>query len=178
MSISVGQEFKSVYGPVKSWRYGRSLGIDPIGEISTCSFNCVYCQLGEIDIKTANRRIFIPTAKIIEDLQTFALDDVDVITISGSGEPTLALNLGKIIVAIKEITDKSVIVLTNGTLLSNPEVRQALSFADKVAVKLDAVSEDMLRRVDRALDGIDLKNILHPLAPVDGLERHVALCGL
>ncbi len=160
MTISVTKEFRSVYGPVKSWRYGRSLGIDPIGKTSTCSFNCVYCQLGEIETKTATRQVFIPTTKIIADLQTFNLDDLDVITISGSGEPTLAFNLGEIIVAIKEITDKPVIVLTNGTLLSDPEVRKQLSLADRVAVKLDGVSEGMVQRIDRPVAGIELKNIL------------------
>ena len=160
MSILVVKDFKSVYGPVKSWRYGRSLGIDPIGIISTCSFNCVYCQLGEIETKTATRQVFVPTTKIIEDLQAFNLDDVDVITISGSGEPTLALNLGEIIVDIKQITNTIVVVLTNSTLLSNPEVRQALSLADKVAVKLDGVSKGMLKRVDRPVVEIEWDDIL------------------
>lgn len=85
--------FTSVYGPVSSWRYGRSLGVDPIGQVSICSFNCVYCQLGEIEKKTSDRAIYIPTEQIIQDLKTFAPWDVDVITLSGSGEPTLALNL-------------------------------------------------------------------------------------
>jgi wyosine [tRNA(Phe)-imidazoG37] synthetase (radical SAM superfamily) len=76
--------FISVYGPVQSWRFGRSLGIDPIGPISTCSFNCVYCQLGEIEVCTAERQIFIPTEQIIQDLQAFAPWEVDVVTLSGS----------------------------------------------------------------------------------------------
>lgn len=160
MSISVNQEFKSVYGPVKSWRYGRSLGIDPIGRISTCSFNCVYCQLGEIERKTKDLQVFVATGKIIAELKTFNLDDVDVITISGSGEPTLAANLGEIITKIKIITNKPVIVLTNGTLLSNLEVRQNLSLADRVAVKLDGISEGMLKRIDRPVAGIEWENII------------------
>ncbi|MFS8120407.1 MAG: hypothetical protein ACMG55_18255, partial [Microcoleus sp.] len=53
----------SVYGPVQSWRFGRSLGIDPIGPDSSCSFNCVYCQLGEIEHQSCNRQIFVPTQK-------------------------------------------------------------------------------------------------------------------
>ena len=152
-------EFNSVYGPVKSWRYGRSLGIDPIGSISTCSFNCVYCQLGEIERKTSDRQVFLPTDKIIKDLQAFAPWEVDVITLSGSGEPTLALNLAEIISQIKQLTGKPVAVLTNGTLLSNLEVRQALSLADKVAVKLDAVSDKQLRRINRPVDGIEWEDI-------------------
>jgi wyosine [tRNA(Phe)-imidazoG37] synthetase (radical SAM superfamily) len=152
-------KFHSVYGPVSSWRYGRSLGIDPIGTISTCSFNCVYCQLGEIEQKTSDRASFIPTTEIIEDLQAFAPWDVDVITLSGSGEPTLALNLGEIILKIKELTNKPVAVLTNGTLLIDPKVRQELSLADKVAVKLDSISEAQLQRSDRPVKNINWNDI-------------------
>jgi wyosine [tRNA(Phe)-imidazoG37] synthetase (radical SAM superfamily) len=68
----IAADFCSVYGPVESWRYGRSLGIDPIGPISACSFNCVYCQLGEIEQPTDERQLFIPTAQILADLQAFA----------------------------------------------------------------------------------------------------------
>ncbi|HAG83638.1 MAG TPA: radical SAM protein [Cyanobacteria bacterium UBA12227] len=143
--------FTSVYGPVKSWRYGTSLGIDPIGSVSTCSFNCVYCQLGEIQIRTNQRQIFVPTEQIICDLQPFAPWDVDVITLSGNGEPTLALNLGEIIAQIKQITHKPVLVLTNGTLLIDPRVRTALSLADRVSVKVDAVFPEQLRRINRPI---------------------------
>lgn len=151
--------FASVYGPVTSWRYGRSLGIDPIGEISTCSFNCVYCQLGEIEQKTSDRAIYIPTEKILQELRTFAPWDVDIITLSGSGEPTMALNLEEILTSIKQLTGCPTLVLTNGTLLKNPAVRKALTLADKVSIKLDAASPDQLRRINRPVLGIDLADI-------------------
>jgi wyosine [tRNA(Phe)-imidazoG37] synthetase (radical SAM superfamily) len=149
----------SVYGPVPSWRFGRSLGIDPIGPVSTCSFNCAYCQLGEIQRQTLERQIFIPTAQIRRDLQAFAPWDVDVVTLSGSGEPTLALNLAEILAAAKEITGQQVVVLTNSTLLGNAEVRQALGPADIVAAKLDAVSGEQLRRINRPVVGLDWAGI-------------------
>jgi wyosine [tRNA(Phe)-imidazoG37] synthetase (radical SAM superfamily) len=145
-----------VYGPVQSWRYGRSLGIDPIGSVSTCSFDCVYCQLGGIDRKSCDRQIFIPTAQIAEDLQQFAPWDVDVLTLSGSGEPTLALNLGDIIETVKAIAHRPVGVLTNGSMLTNPTVRAELGLADWVAVKLDAISVAQFKRVNRPADGMDL----------------------
>jgi wyosine [tRNA(Phe)-imidazoG37] synthetase (radical SAM superfamily) len=144
-----------VYGPVNSWRYGRSLGIDPIGSVSTCSFDCVYCQLGEIERKTSQRAIYVPTIRILQDLQAFDTQNVDVITLSGSGEPTLAANLEDILRRIKETTGKPTVVLTNGTLLYNERVRQELAIADKVAVKLDASSAEQLRRVNRPVDGLD-----------------------
>ena len=152
-------KFTSVYGPVKSWRYGRSLGIDPIGPVSICSFNCVYCQLGEIERKTQERGIFIPTAKIIQDLQLFAPWNVDVITLSGSGEPTLAANLGEILAAIKELTKRPTLVLTNATLLSDPEVRAALCLADKISVKIDGVNDDRIQRVNRPVAELELSEI-------------------
>lgn len=160
MSLEVDVKFNSVYGPVKSWRYGRSLGIDPIGPVSTCSFNCVYCQLGEIVDQTKERRIFIPTAKILADLQPFAPWDVDVVTLSGSGEPTLAANLGEMITEIKALTHCPVLVLTNATLLNDPQVCQELALADKVSVKLDGVVPDKMRGVDRPVPGIELPDIL------------------
>ena len=104
--------FTSVYGPVSSWRFGRSLGIDPIGPSSTCSFNCVYCQLGEIQNHTALRQVLISTEQILEDLEKFAPWDVDVVTLSGSGEPTLALNLREILAAVKETTGRTTVVFT------------------------------------------------------------------
>ncbi|GET41118.1 hypothetical protein MiSe_59300 [Microseira wollei NIES-4236] len=152
--------YTSVYGPVISWRYGRSLGIDPIGVVSTCSFNCVYCQLGEIQHHTTARQTFIPTEKIIRDLQAVNLADVDVITLSGSGEPTQALNLGEILTAAKQIGGRPMVVLTNSTFLGEPEVRSALKLADIVAAKLDAVSPDQLRRVNRPAGGIEWVEII------------------
>jgi wyosine [tRNA(Phe)-imidazoG37] synthetase (radical SAM superfamily) len=145
----------SVYGPVPSWRFGSSLGIDPIGAVSSCSFNCVYCQLGEIQSHTAQRQLFVPTEQIVADLQAFEPWDVDVVTVSGSGEPTLALNLGEILVAVKDITERPAVVLTNSTMLGESEVMQALSLADSVAVKLDALSSEQLHRVNRPVSGID-----------------------
>ncbi len=157
---TTSQAFCSVYGPVASWRYGRSLGIDPIGPISTCSFDCVYCQLGQIEHQRRDRLLLIPTAQIIHDLQPFAPWEVDVITLSGSGEPTLALNLADILTQVKQLTRRPVGVLTNGSLLTDPTVRADLTLADFVAAKLDAVTADQLRRVDRPVPGIDLDQIL------------------
>jgi wyosine [tRNA(Phe)-imidazoG37] synthetase (radical SAM superfamily) len=154
MSIQPSK-FSSVYGPVPSWRLGRSLGIDPIGAISTCSFNCAYCQLGEIQRHTAQRQVFVPTEQIIQDLQAFKPWDVDAITLSGSGEPTLALNLGEILTGVKEITGRPTVVLTNSTMLKEVEVRQALLGVDVVAAKLDALSSEQLQRVNRPVTGID-----------------------
>ncbi len=151
--------FIPVYGPVKSWRYGRSLGIDPIGKISTCSFNCVYCQLGEIEQKTTARLIYVPTKEILLELEKFAPWDVDIITLSGSGEPTLALNLKDIIQETKKLTNKPTLVLTNGTTLTNPEVRLALTLADKVSIKIDAINKRQLQGINRPAEKLNPSDI-------------------
>jgi len=159
MRVNNPMTFCSVYGPVNSWRFGRSLGIDPIGAVSTCSFHCVYCQLGAIEQISSDRQVFIPTEKIWQDLQPFAPWDVDVITLSGSGEPTLALNLAEILATIKEGTHKSLVVLTNGTLLGDRDVQAALALTDQIAVKLDAVSSEQLQRVNRPVAELNLPEI-------------------
>lgn len=153
-------QFTPVYGPVWSWRYGKSLGIDPIGEISTCSFNCVYCQLGEIKLKTQQRQIYVPTEQILQALAQFAPWDVDVITLSGSGEPTLAANLGEILIGIKTLTQRPTLVLTNGTTLSDSQVREQLTLADRVSVKLDGISTAQLQRVNQPVREINLTQLL------------------
>lgn len=146
-----------VYGPVESWRFGRSLGIDPIGFTSTCSFDCVYCQLGGIERKSCERQIFVSTARILWDLQFHApWHHLDVITLSGSGEPTLALNLGTILTSIKTLISKPVIVFTNGTLLHDPDVQAELAIADQVVIKLDAISAEQFQWVNRPLPDTDL----------------------
>lgn len=150
----------TVYGPVKSWRYGMSLGIDLIRERSTCSFNCIYCQLGDIQDKTMVRQYFVSTAEVLADLEQSPWQDADIITLSGSGEPTLALNCGEVIGAIKGLTGKRVMVLTNGTLLNTPQVRQELMAADEVAVKLDAATEAGLKQMNRPVAGVSLEGIV------------------
>ena len=159
MLTKTSPKFSAVYGPVKSWRYGLSLGIDPIGPVSTCSFNCVYCQLGEIEQKTNKRSVFVPTKQILSELAEFPTSEVDVVTLSGSGEPTLARNLDEILIGIKKQTEKPKLVLTNGTTLNNPEVRYALSFADKVSVKIDGVSFRKWLGIDRPVPGVNFADI-------------------
>ena len=153
-------EHNSIYGPVDSWRLGRSLGVDVLCVDSICSFECVYCQLGKINRVTTERAVFVPTEKVISDLRNADWQSADVITFSGSGEPTLAANLGEIITAIRDLTGKPIAILTNSTLLGDAIVRAEAGLADRVYCKLDAWSEDSLRRVDRPAAGVSLGSIV------------------
>lgn len=154
----------SVYGPVKSWRLGRSLGVDLLAVDSICSFNCIYCQLGKINQRTAERSIFVTTERVMEDLSVSDWENADVVTFSGSGEPTLAKNLGEVIEQVKAFTRKPVVVLTNSTMLGSKEVRREMCLADRVFCKLDAWNDEMLRRINRPRPGITLEGIVDGIA--------------
>lgn len=150
----------SIYGPVRSWRLGASLGVDVLCVDSICSFECVYCQLGQINRLTTRREVFVSTEKILADLENSDWQAADVITFSGSGEPTLAANLGEVIEKLKQITGKPIVVLTNSTLLHLAEVRAEIAGADRIFCKLDAWSDEILRRTDRPAEDISLKSII------------------
>jgi wyosine [tRNA(Phe)-imidazoG37] synthetase (radical SAM superfamily) len=149
-----------VYGPVRSWRFGNSLGVDLILHRSTCSFNCIYCQLGEIQDVTMRQAIYVETPAVEAALESVDWPTVDVVTISGSGEPTLALNLGEVIALIRRRWAKPVMVLTNSTWLTDPATRERLREATTVACKLDAPDNATLQRMNRPAPGVTLQSIL------------------
>jgi wyosine [tRNA(Phe)-imidazoG37] synthetase (radical SAM superfamily) len=160
MTTDKNQFESTVYGPVLSWRVGQSLGIDLILETSVCSFNCIYCQLGSIQVISNQRKVFVQTSKVIDDFKASLWQKSDIITYSGSGEPTLARNLGEIASHIARITDIPQLVLTNGTLLNDPEVIADLQKVDRVFVKIDAASEDKFQRINRPVSGVTLESIV------------------
>jgi wyosine [tRNA(Phe)-imidazoG37] synthetase (radical SAM superfamily) len=113
-----------------------------------------------IDRHVAERAVYVPTAKAIADLQAVDLHDVDVITFSGSGEPTLAANLGECLQWLAEHVKIPVFVLTNGSMLVLPEVRKELAMANRVSVKLDAATEATFVRINRPIPGVTLERVL------------------
>jgi wyosine [tRNA(Phe)-imidazoG37] synthetase (radical SAM superfamily) len=153
-----------VFGPVPSRRLGFSLGVDPVVP-KTCTLDCVYCELGPTTDRTVTRRPYVPVDGILEELGRRLAEhpDLDHITLSGSGEPTLNSDIGCLIDGIKAMTDVPVAVLTNATLLTDPEVRAALAGADVVAPSLDAVSPEAFERINRPHESLD------PAAIADGL---------
>ncbi len=155
---------KYVYGPVPSWRLGRSLGVDLISGEHTCSFNCLYCQLGETKNKTKQRKVFNSTKDIIKDIEQLPEVEFDYITLSGTGEPSLGLNLGEVVQELKKRFKKPVAILTNSTLMTDPKVRRELSNCDLVIAKLDAPDESLLQAINRPVD-VALSHI------IDGIER-------
>jgi wyosine [tRNA(Phe)-imidazoG37] synthetase (radical SAM superfamily) len=133
-------EKKYIFGPVPSRRLGRSLGVDLV-PYKTCTFDCIYCDLGRTIRKTTSRQSYVIPEEIQGELElTLSVLEKkpDYITLSGSGEPTLNTNIGEIIERIKKITSIPVAILTNSSLLSLDKVRRDLSEADVVLPSLDA----------------------------------------
>ena len=156
--------FKYLYGPVPSWRLGRSLGVDPLSrKQKICSFNCTYCQIGETDRLQVERDVFITPLQIIGELLRLPDITVDYITFSGRGEPTLAANLSSLIHAVKEVREEKIAVITNSSLLTREEVRSDLRGTDLVVAKLDACTEESFQRINRPAEGIHLKDIVKGL---------------
>jgi wyosine [tRNA(Phe)-imidazoG37] synthetase (radical SAM superfamily) len=156
-----------LYGPVPSWRLGRSLGVDII-PFKTCSFNCIYCELGRTTDLTVQRREYVSTATIIEELESFLAKRnkiIDYITLSGSGEPTLNSMIGEMVKEIKKITDIPVAILTNSSLLNREEVRRELRKADVVLPSLDVVSQSTFECLNRPHPSLKIKEI------IDGLRE-------
>ena len=157
---------KFVYGPVPSRRLGQSLGIDTI-PLKTCNWNCVYCQLGRTVPLTNERSEYFPSEEIISEVQetltTHKSGEIDWVTFVGSGEPTLHANIGWLIRQVKEITDLPVAVITNGSLLYLPEVRQDLMAADAVLPSLDAGTAKLYRKINRPHPEITFERFLEGL---------------
>jgi wyosine [tRNA(Phe)-imidazoG37] synthetase (radical SAM superfamily) len=160
--IKVNKKRDYIYGPVPSRRLGRSLGVDFI-PFKTCTYDCIYCQLGRTTKKTTQREAWIPTQIIINQLQNKLHTKPNYITLSGSGEPTLFAQTGEVICKIKEITDIPVAVLTNGSLLWLPEVRDSLMTADLVLPSLDAGSDRLFRYINRPHLDISFSRMLEGL---------------
>lgn len=154
-------EYRYIYGPVSSWRLGSSLGIDLLSqEGKICNFDCVYCQLGSAQRHTLERKIYVPIKEVIEELERLPAVQIDYITFSGRGEPTLAENLGQAIKAIKLIRKIPVAVLTNSSLMDKEEVRKELALADFVIAKLDAYSPESLQEINNPTKDIEFTNVL------------------
>jgi wyosine [tRNA(Phe)-imidazoG37] synthetase (radical SAM superfamily) len=148
------------YGPVPSRRLGRSLGISPIPR-KTCSYNCIYCQLGQTDKLQVKRESFYPKEDILSDIETVMnSSNVDYITFVGDGEPTLCKDLGWLIKSCKNKWQIPVAVITNGSLFFMEDVRQDLKISDVVLPTLDAGSEKVYRTLNRPHRSIGFEEML------------------
>jgi len=151
-----------IFGPVPSRRLGRSLGIDLIPS-KTCTYDCLYCQVGRTTRKTIERKSWINIDEIIAELKSKLSTKPDYITLSGSGEPTLCSDCGRLIEKIKQITDIPIAVITNGSLLFDPEVRKELLVADIVMPSLNGGDEETFKKINRPCPKITFDKMLQGL---------------
>ncbi len=148
--------FRHVFGPVPSRRFGRSLGVD-LTPLKTCSFNCVFCQLGPTPQTTVERREYAPVQTVKDEILRWrdAGGTADYATLSGSGEPTLHSGFGEVLRFLKAELPCPAVLLTNGSLLYLPEVRAAAGQADVAKLSLSAWDDDSFRRINRPHPDLD-----------------------
>ncbi len=151
-----------IFGPVPSRRLGRSLGVDLV-PLKTCSYDCVYCQLGRTTCKTAERKEWVPLDEVVLEVEDGLSTRPDYVTLSGSGEPTLYSRIGEVIERIKSTTNVPLAVLTNGSLLWQENVRRQLLGADLVIPSLDAGSESIFHRVNRPHEDVSFEKLMYGL---------------
>ncbi len=152
------------FGPVPSRRFGQSLGLNTIPP-KTCSYSCVYCQVGRTDHLTVQRQAHCDPGELSADVRHVLGklqqrgEHVDYITFVPDGEPTLDSHLGDQLRLLRPL-GFPLAVITNASLLSRDDVRRELCFADRVSVKLDAVRVDTWRRIDRPHGDLRLEEVL------------------
>jgi wyosine [tRNA(Phe)-imidazoG37] synthetase (radical SAM superfamily) len=152
-----------VFGPVPSRRLGLSLGIDLIPH-KTCTYDCLYCQVGKTTMKAIETEPLTPVQEVIEELgQRLEKITPDVITLSGSGEPTLHSQIDQVIDLIKGITDIKIALLTNGSLFWKEEVRNRGLGAHIIMPTLSTAFEKTFRIIHRPHSKLSLSMIIEGL---------------
>jgi len=144
------KKYRYLFGPVPSRRFGRSLGVD-LTPYKTCSMDCIFCQLGRTTEKTVARKEYVPTDIVLSELKDWLNKDgeADYITLSGSGEPTLHSRFGEVLEFIRSNSKIPAVLLSNGTLLHLPEVRDAANCANIVKCSLSAWDQASYEWVNR-----------------------------
>lgn len=152
------------FGPVPSRRLGQSLGINNIPP-KICSYSCVYCQLGRTLTMQTERQVFYAPEDLVAAVRehisrvSLAGQAIDYLSFVPDGEPTLDRNPGRAIALLRPL-GYPIAVITNASLIWRPDVRQELGQADWVSLKLDAVQEDIWRRINRPQGTVRLEAIL------------------
>lgn len=158
---------RHVYGPVPSRRFGLSLGVDPVPR-KRCPFDCVYCQLGPTPRTSVRRASFFPPEEILEDVRE-ALERgprPGVITLAGSGEPSLYAPLEGLLRDIQAITDIPTLLLTNGALLFQPDVAKAALQSRILVPSLDAADPETFRRINAPHASLSYETVLEGIRRV------------
>ncbi len=151
-----------IFGPIPSRRFGMSLGIDLSPASKQCNFDCLYCELDKAETVSKQTQI-LEVEDIISQLKTALANhkNIDVITFTANGEPTLYPKLSTLIDEVDKIKgDIKTLILSNGANIYEPEIQQTLSKIDIVKLSLDCVSEKCFKKLDRVDDSIDCSKIV------------------
>jgi wyosine [tRNA(Phe)-imidazoG37] synthetase (radical SAM superfamily) len=165
--------FQYLFGPVPSRRLGRSLGVDLV-QHKTCSFNCVYCECGKTTMLTNKRAEYVPTGEVIAEITQFlsASPQLDYVTFSGAGEPTLHIGLGKIVKFIKSnFSAYQIALLTNGSLFYKKSLREEVVNIDLILPSLDAADEGIFHQINRPHNDLEVKKIISGLAELKKIQK-------
>jgi wyosine [tRNA(Phe)-imidazoG37] synthetase (radical SAM superfamily) len=164
MDVADLEGVRLAFGPVPSRRLGKSLGINNI-PAKICSYSCVYCQLGRTTNMTTERQNFYKPEDIFREVK-MKFDEaisrnerVDYLTFVPDGEPTLDIDLSKEISILKQI-EIPIAVITNASLIWRDDVKEDLLKVNLTSLKVDAVSEDLWRRINRPHKNLKLNGIL------------------
>ena len=150
-----------IFGPINSRRFGMSLGIDLSPALKQCNFDCLYCELAPSATIDSQKQT-ISVKEIIDALQEHLNDQVDVITLTANGEPTLYPHLSQLIDEINKIKNKTqTLILTNSATLVDNDVYNALLKLDQVKLSLDAISADVFKKIDRPHKSISVDEIVN-----------------
>lgn len=158
-------KYKNIFGPVPSRRLGASLGIDLV-PAKTCTMNCIYCEVGRTNKLTVQRDEYVNYDEIMLELNNYltTLPNLDFITFSGAGEPTLNSRIGEIIEFLKSnYPQYKLALLTNGSLFTSEEIRKECSKVDVILPSLDAVSQDVFIKINRPHPKLDNEKIINGL---------------
>jgi len=153
-----------VFGPVPSRRLGRSVGINNIPP-KICTYSCVYCQIGRSLKMQADRQEYYDPNELLTEIKEKIVnaednnESIEYLTIVPDGEPTLDKNIGELIDLLQPLGIR-IAVITNSTLLHSSNVRQDISKADWVSVKIDTLDEKIWRKIDRPHKKIEFNEML------------------
>jgi wyosine [tRNA(Phe)-imidazoG37] synthetase (radical SAM superfamily) len=153
---------KSIFGPVRSRRFGTSLGIDLSPAFKQCNFDCLYCELAP-SATVGRQSETVPVETIVEDLEVALREhaNIDVITVTANGEPTLYPHLGELLERIDAIKGKTqTLILTNSATLTDQETFETLLRFDQVKLSLDAVTLEVFKKIDRPYEGIAIDKLV------------------
>lgn len=158
----MNRNYKYLFGPVPSRRLGRSLGVDLI-PAKTCTLDCVYCECGSSAAQSYETAAYVPAKEVIAELDDYlgTKPILDVVTLAGTGEPTLNREIGPIVAHLKQrYPAYRLALLTNGTLFYRPEVRKSILPVDSVLPSVDAATQEAFRKINRGSSSVSAQRTI------------------